>query len=335
MFSASRLDTLSRLTGYAPQSIQAPAPVQVPQAKKATAAAAKAKASKVPQLELPFAPEPKTGMEDSVIWLRRNYRFAAGSAIGLLATETNNGNAAQVLARLQNPPDASLSWIDDGGSVPSTESVQTIFHGYARYVEAVRNHGADPASITAAFARFRVLCAVRKGPWGVNAINQRLTSHFRRTVQHPLDPGMRSEWYPGRPVMVLRNNHVLKLFNGDIGIVLPDAEGTLQVYFPAESGEFRAIPPVRLPDHETAFAMTVHKSQGSEFDEILLVLPAEKNRILTRELLYTAVTRARERLSIVANAGVVSSAVETPTKRVSGLLARMRSADPISDLSLP
>ena len=94
--------------------------------------------------------------------------------------------------------------------------------------------------------------------------------------------------------------------------------------FPDETGDLRAIAPVRLPDHETAFAMTVHKSQGSEFEELLLVLPAEKNRVLSRELFYTAVTRARERLTIVANATVIAGTVETATKRVSGLLSRMR-----------
>jgi exodeoxyribonuclease V alpha subunit len=101
----------------------------------------------------------------------------------------------------------------------------------------------------------------------------------------------------------------------------------LQVWFPVEPAGFRAIAPVRLPDHETAFAMTVHKSQGSEFDAVLLVLPAERNRVLTRELLYTAVTRARESLTLVANAGIVASAIDTPTKRVSGLLARVRNRE--------
>jgi exodeoxyribonuclease V alpha subunit len=300
-FSPQRIETLSRLGGVAPQTLQAP------------------------QLDPPPMPAPQTSLEDSVIWLRRNYRFAAGSAIGLLAAETKDGNAARVLARLKNPSDGSLVWINDGGSVPSAESVHAILDRYASYIEAVRNNDADPHAITAAFARFRVLCAVRDGPWGVNAINEKVSIHFRRTLQHSADPGLRSEWYPGRPVMVLRNDHVLKLFNGDIGIVLPDAHGDLQVYFPDEMGGFRTIAPVRLPDHETAFAMTVHKSQGSEFDEMLLMLPADKNRVLTRELLYTAVTRARERLSIVANATVVASTIETATKRVSGLLARVRS----------
>ena len=280
-----------------------------------------------PQLDLPFPTDRRGSLEDSVIWLRRNYRFAAGSAIGLLAADTNDGDATRALGRLGSASDPSLVWINDGDSTPSPRSLDAILKGYAPYLDAVRRHAADPAAITAAFARFRVLCAVRDGPWGVNAINQQVGTHARRTLQHPLDPGMRSEWYPGRPVMVLRNDHVLKLFNGDIGIVLPDRHGNLQVWFPVEPAGFRAIAPVRLPDHETAFAMTVHKSQGSEFDAVLLVLPAERNRVLTRELLYTAVTRARESLTLVANAGIVASAIDTPTKRVSGLLARVRNRE--------
>jgi exodeoxyribonuclease V alpha subunit len=300
-FSPQRIETLARLSGVARQMLDAPTRDPGP------------------------TPSPTTSLEDCVIWLRRNYRFAAGSAIGLLAADTKDGNANRVLERLKDSSDPSVVWINDGGSVPSKESVHAILDGYAPYLEAVRAATADrPQAITAAFARFRVLCAVRDGPWGVNAINQQVSLHFRRTLQHSLDPGLRSEWYPGRPVMVLRNDPVLKLFNGDIGIVLPDAAGVLQVLFADDRGGFRAIAPVRLPEHETAFAMTVHKSQGSEFEELLLVLPAETNRILTRELLYTAVTRARERLTLVANATVVANTIETATKRVSGLLARVR-----------
>ncbi len=304
-FSAARLEALS--TENAPKAAKT--------------------AAQSGQLDLFAAgpPAPPAMLEDSVIWLQRSYRFAADSAIGRLASDTNAGAAALVIERLQSPADASLRYLNESGSVPSAAAVQALFDGYAAYIETLRGQGTDPASVTAAFARFRILCAVRDGPWGVNAINQQLTRHFRRTLEHPLDPGLRSEWYPGRPVMVLRNDHVMKLFNGDIGIVLPDADGRLQVYFPGEAGEYRAIAPVRLPEHETAFAMTVHKSQGSEFDEILLVLPAEPNRVLTRELLYTAVTRARARLGIVANAGVVAATVEARTKRVSGLMARIES----------
>ena len=258
-----------------------------------------------------------------MVWLQRNYRFASDSNIGLLASEINSGDGARVLARLTRPSDGSLAWRSDGSDTPTSESRRAILAGYAGYGEVV-GALASPAVVSAAFSHFRVLCAVREGPRGVNAINHAIATHFRRTVQHPLDPGLRFAWYPGRPVMVLRNDYVLKLFNGDIGIALPDAHGTLHVYFPDEAGGFRAIAPARLPEHETAFAMTVHKSQGSEFDEVCVVLPGEQSRVLTRELLYTAVTRARARLSITGSATVVGRAVETVTHRVSGLVTRLR-----------
>ena len=138
-----------------------------------------------------------------------------------------------------------------------------------------------------------------------------------------------SPWFAGRPVLVLNNDYVLRLFNGDIGIALPGADGELLVHFPdaAADGGFRAIAPVRLPRHETAFAMTVHKSQGSEFDGVLVMLPEQRSRVLTRELLYTAITRARHRVTLVAGAAVLEQAIATSTARHSGLLARLAEAE--------
>jgi exodeoxyribonuclease V alpha subunit len=126
--------------------------------------------------------------------------------------------------------------------------------------------------------------------------------------------------------MVLRNDYVLKLFNGDVGIVLPDASDTLMVFFPDSESGFRAVAPLRLPEHESAFATTVHKAQGSEFDHVLLLLPANPNRGVTRELLYTAVTRARSGVTIVAGAEVLEKAITSPTRRYSGLIARLSDA---------
>jgi exodeoxyribonuclease V alpha subunit len=129
--------------------------------------------------------------------------------------------------------------------------------------------------------------------------------------------------------MVLRNEYVQKLFNGDVGIVLPDAAGNLVVFFPESDGGFRAVSPLRLPEHETAFATTVHKAQGSEFDRVLLMLPGKPNRVVTRELLYTGITRSRSRVSIVAGAEVLEKAILSPTRRYSGLVARLREAGAI------
>jgi exodeoxyribonuclease V alpha subunit len=129
-------------------------------------------------------------------------------------------------------------------------------------------------------------------------------------------------------VLVLANDEVLRLFNGDVGIALPDAHGRLLVHFPdaAAPDGLRRVAPVRLPRHETAFAMTIHKSQGSEFDAVLVVLPRHRSRPLTRELVYTGLTRARQRVTLAAPAAVLAAAIGTATRRDTGLLARLAEA---------
>ena len=272
------------------------------------------------------APKPvaHSGLQDQVVWLTRNFRFASDSGIGQLAADINSGDSTSAIARLRSDTSGTLQWLDDGGSIPRDESSQAILAGYAGYLDALRADGKNPGAATAAFARFRTLCAVRDGARGVAAINRLVSEHFRSALDHPLDPGKHYEWYPGRPVMVLRNDYVLKLFNGDIGIVMPDASGALMVFFPEGDAGFRAVAPVRLPAHETAFAMTVHKSQGSEFDQVLVLLPEDHNPVLTRELVYTAVTRARLRVILVSGAAVLEKAIQTPTRRRSGLPARFQ-----------
>jgi exodeoxyribonuclease V alpha subunit len=201
-------------------------------------------------------------------------------------------------------------------------------------LEAVLRDPHDVGAVTRAFARFRVLCAVRQGPSGVTAMNDQLARHARQALGDAAEgqgTGSRSPWYLGRPVMVLRNDDVLKLFNGDIGIALPDASGELAVYFPDGENGYRAVPTARLPEHETAYAMTVHKAQGSEFDAVLLALPPQHSRAVARELLYTAVTRAKQRVTLSAPSEVLVRAVATRSKRHSGLLRRMRDAARLDD----
>jgi len=123
--------------------------------------------------------------------------------------------------------------------------------------------------------------------------------------------------------MVLANDYVQGLFNGDIGVALPDDTGALRIVFPTRDGDFRAIAPARLPAHETAFASTVHKAQGSEFEEVVLLLPPRASRALTRELVYTAITRARKRVTIAASSTTLDAAIATPTRRASGLSDRI------------
>jgi exodeoxyribonuclease V alpha subunit len=269
------------------------------------------------------APIKPTPLHDSVVWLAENFRFAKDSGIGRLAVLVNAGEPQSAIDFLRSDSDPALEWIEDAHPVPLATTRQRVVDEMAGYIEAARDDLGNPAALFDALGRFRVLCAEREGPRGVIAINQYVGQQFRKLLDHPLDPGGRSEWFPGRPVMVLRNDYVQKLFNGDIGIVLPDTTGTPMVLFPGSDGDFRAVAPLRLPEHETAFATTVHKAQGSEFDRVMLMLPARPNRVATRELLYTAITRSRSGVTIVGGAEVVAKAIVSPTRRYSGLVARL------------
>lgn len=175
-----------------------------------------------------------------------------------------------------------------------------------------------------AFERFRVLVAVRDGSRGLVALNAHLEARLRAALGLAPDRSAAGRWYPGRPVIVLANDYRLGLFNGDVGLCLPDEQGRPRVFFPAAEGGFRPVPPLRLPAHDTAFALTVHKSQGSEFDEVLLMLPAQPLRVLTRELIYTGVTRAASRVMVAGAGEVFVAGCAARTLRASGLRARMR-----------
>lgn len=178
-------------------------------------------------------------------------------------------------------------------------------------------------AIFAAFAAYRLLTPLRQGPLGVAALNAEIEK--RLVVLGAIPP--RSHWYAGKPVMVAANDYALRLFNGDIGICVHDrSSGELRIAFPSEEpGGVRLIAPARLPAHETAWAMTVHKSQGSEFDHAALVLPEEQNELLTRELIYTAVTRARRRVTLYAGEAVLRAGSLRRIVRHSGLVGRLHS----------
>ena len=276
---------------------------------------------------VPPAPAQRSALQDCAVWFTQTYRFAADSGIGRLAGDVNAGRSRDALAWLRSGADADAAWLDTPPHASLEAALREIDAGYAAYVAAVAADASRVGAVTEAFGRFRVLCALREGPRGVTALNAALTRRFRAALNLPglAEGAGASPWFPGRPVLVSNNDYVLRLFNGDVGIALPDANGELLVHFPdaAAPGGFRAIAPVRLPRHETAFAMTVHKSQGSEFDGVLVMLPEQRSRVLTRELLYTAITRARRRVTLVADAAVLEQAIATATTRHSGLLARL------------
>ena len=177
--------------------------------------------------------------------------------------------------------------------------------------------GGGANQVFSAFNRFQLLCANRYGPLSVDDMNRRIEKMWLRR----LDVNQLQPWYLGRPVMVVENNARMQLYNGDIGLCLPDDEagGRLMVFFVRADGKIKKVLPARTPRCQTCYAMTIHKSQGSEFDEVLMVLPEQMNPVLSRELLYTGVTRAKKSVYVLAEEAVFKEAVKRRVNRVGGL----------------
>ncbi|MFP3566592.1 AAA family ATPase [Paraburkholderia sp. SIMBA_030] len=269
-------------------------------------------------------------LADSVVWLERNYRFGLDSPIGRLSLAIRNGSAEAALDALRVDPaePCAAALHEDTHATLAERTVARLAAGFAPYADALAAALAvgtpDPLPLFDALNRFRILCATRSGPRGVDQVNTAMAAQVRRTAGVTLAVG--AQWFAGRPVMVTRNDYALGLFNGDIGIALPGAGGALRVYFRTGDGGLRAVSPAALPPHDTAFALTVHKSQGSEFEHAVLMLPSVFSRVLSRELVYTAITRARERVEVIGARAVLAQAIATPTQRDSGLAARIAEA---------
>ncbi len=292
-------------------------------------------------------------LAQQVVMLRHSRRFGEGSGIGQLARRVNQqlaDEARQLLAAggyddvyslpLKGEHDLKLErlLLEGHGNGPQ---------GYRHYLSVLRDqrppstrpleHSAwiDWArEVLQAFDTFQLLCAVRKGPWGVEGLNQRITAALLKARLIESD----QQWYEGRPVLMTRNDYGLGLMNGDIGIALklPEREGAeigktvLRVAFPRNDGEggVRFVLPSRLNDVETVYAMTVHKSQGSEFAHTALILPDALNPVLTKELIYTGITRARYWFTLIEpRAGVFDEAVLRKVKRLSGLMLELEESN--------
>ena len=248
-------------------------------------------------------------LANSVTLLRHSYRFAADSGIGRLADAVNRGDQELCLALLQDAQCADVALLPDDASAADL----ALAH-YRDYLQVLAR-GATAQTVFEAFNRFRLLCALRRGPGGVEQLNLAVEQALDEAGL--VDTGQR--WYAGRPVMITCNDHNLRLYNGDIGIIMPDASGDPRVCFVTADSGVRQVLPSRLPQHETAYAMTVHKSQGSEFDRVLLVLPDRDAPLLSRELVYTAVTRSRTAFQAKAKPSILGAAVSRRLQRESGL----------------
>jgi len=273
-------------------------------------------------------------LADCVVWLERNYRFGLESPVGRLSVAIRRGDTQAALDVLEVDPTgpSAAAFHVDIDAAPSERTIQRLGAGFAPYAgalaealdEAASGAVPQPLALFDALNRFRILCATRLGTRGVDQMNAAMAAQVRRAARVPLTAG--AQWFAGRPIMVTRNDYALGLFNGDIGIALPGADGALRVYFRGADGSLRAVSPAALPPHDTAFALTVHKSQGSEFDHAVLMLPSTFSRVLSRELVYTAITRARERVEVIGSRAVLTRAIATPTQRDSGLAARIAQA---------
>ena len=248
-------------------------------------------------------------LAQQTVMLRHSRRF--GGPIGQLALAVNAGDVGRAEEVLRSGAEG-VRWIEHA---QQAHVLQLAIEGYRPYLEMIK--GGDARGVLQSFEAFRLLCAVREGEWGVAGLNAAIEQKLEaaRLIRR------RGEWYVGRPVMVTRNDYGTKVFNGDIGLTLADPArpDSLRVYF-LEGDAVRSVLATRLRHVETAYAMTVHKSQGSEFTHTVLVLPKSGGSMLARELVYTGITRASKEFTLVSPASaVLAEAIGRRTQRASGL----------------
>ncbi len=248
-------------------------------------------------------------LPSAVTRLTQSFRFRDGEAIGAFATAILDGDAT---AACRIGTDAGQPAVR---LVPAA-AADALLAPVTDHLERCRTAG-SVEELLSALEAFRLLAPEREGRRGVRGLNQAVERWLARRGHGTSEP-----WYHGRPVLVTANDYATRVFNGDIGVVWR-ADGRTSVYFRSLDGTIRAIAPGRLPAVETAWAMTVHKSQGSEFDDVVLVLPGDESRVMSRELLYTGVTRARRSVTIVGSEAALRTAVAQRTERTSGLGQRL------------
>lgn len=297
---------------------------------------------------------PKLG--DSLCMLMHSHRFKGDAGIGLLASAVNRADLQGILQVWQQGL-AELNWLEHSMAVSQTQAkvsepannmglnllLEQACQQYGIYLSALNSDvnnsnvsnsdeshsdfGArqSTAEIIESFNQYRILCAMRSGDYGVEGINQYVTQALANAkLIKPLQ-----EFYLGRPIIIQSNDYNLGLFNGDIGLILQDEDKPerLMAHFIKADGSLLKVLPARLPSHETCYAMTVHKSQGSEFSRVALVLPPSPSlaqwQLLTKELVYTAITRAKVHFTCLGTQHVFERASSQATQRASGLADRL------------
>jgi exodeoxyribonuclease V alpha subunit len=253
---------------------------------------------------------------ETVAALRTSHRF--GPEIGRLAEAVREADADRALAVLEAGGD-HVELLD-----PSDPAVLDEVRGrLVRHALELRSVAAsgDADGAIAVLDRHRLLCAHREGPWGVGHWNRLVERALAEHAGLPIGGGWGQEWYAGRPLLLTSNDYGLDLFNGDTGVVVATAVGVRAAI--ATPGGARDLATSRLTDVQTMHAMTVHKSQGSQAAEVTVLLPPDDSPLLTRELFYTALTRAEQKVTVVATADAVRLAIGRPAQRASGLAQRL------------
>lgn len=265
-------------------------------------------------------------LPDNTVTLQKSYRFNREISAFAKAVNTNDSAAAWAMLNLENQKTSAVSLLHE----PMADFIAARYSRYLQQALTVHDDDRKEDKIRELFQYFklfRILCATKRGAGGVETINHQMEQGLAANG-YPCQPG---KWYPGRPVIILNNDYNLNLFNGDIGICLPEETAlsndnnptTFKVWFEREDGSVKGYQPYRLPACETVFAMTIHKSQGSEFGEILVVLPGTDTPLLTRELIYTAVTRAQDKVLIASDQAIFHTAINRTISRSSGLQAML------------
>lgn len=268
--------------------------------------------------EFNFIDDNASLLQDLILKLEHSYRFGKDSPVGRLARLINeppedlSSGHFKSLFNEEKAGENYVSWQDlpeiyERSIFPHIESVQSFFRDYKQCLNSE-----SPQEVLDALNQFRVLTATRVGKYGSENLNREISRHYFGRDDNDL--------YPGRCIMISTNDHSLELYNGDIGVIL-EKEGIPTAFFPGKEEVLRSFSPSVLPDFETAFAMTIHKSQGSEYDRILMLLPDGDH--ITRQLLYTGITRARKSVEILCDLRTLLKAAKNSTKRFSGLRKRL------------
>ncbi len=251
------------------------------------------------------------GLPDHTSELKKSYRFDHQIKDFAAAINQQNHQLAWKILTSDDYPEITLV------TSPLLPHIMSSSKGFFDAVKANNT----PDDIFQAFKQFQVLCSNRLGKLGVEGINYAIE---RKLQQQSANLKTLSAWYAGKPVIITRNDPSTQLFNGDIGICLKE-ESDLYVYFQLANGDIKKLLPSRLPQHETAYALTIHKSQGSEFEHVLMVLPEKPNPVLGKELVYTAVTRAKKKIGVASNQQVFDYALNRQVERHSGLKEKISS----------